>query len=710
MKYLGDFPLAGVVYFCFNTQQSDGTPITLAGTPAVAVYKNDTATPLTLSPAPVLTVGFNSVVGLHNVKIDLADADFVAGDYSVVISAGTVDGVSVVGRVLAQFSIENRVSNVTAINSDKQSVIDLKDFADAGYDPSTNKVQGLVLADAVTTVNGIADNAITAAAIATNAIDADSLAADAASEIADAVWDEASTGHTDAGKAGAQLWTDVDAILADTGTDGVVVNAHTVAAKAEIEAEATDALNAYDPPTRAEATTDANAIITQVDANETKIDTVDTVVDAIKAQTDKLAFAGTGPYDVKATLDSETVTLASATHTGAVIPTVTAVTNDVGITQAGADKVWGSAARTLTSFGTLVTDIWAAGTRTLTGFGTLVADIWGAATSGLTTVGSIGKLIVDYLDAAISSRLASVGYTAPDNATIATIQSDTNDIQSRLPAALVGGRMDASVGAMANDVVTSDALAAEAVTEIQTGLATSANQTAILNRLGNFAGSGLNTVLGFLRAMMRKDASLTPSDVGGTFDNTTDSLEAQQESSGGSYPTVDEIIDGVLDVAAGDHNLPGTIGERINDAGGAADPLTNAVPGDYAAGSAGKLIGDKLGLIGAAEITVVSPVTEIGEITIVAGDDYSDDDGRAISWTSDDWPDLTGGAVEMSSRGVTHDCTIVTAGSGINQEVRMELTSETTESMPRGARSYTLIGTLANGHVVTLATGTMTVE
>lgn len=34
--------------------------------------------------------------------------------------------------------------------------------------------------------------------------------------VADAVWDEAATGHTDAGKAGAQVWTDVDAILADT--------------------------------------------------------------------------------------------------------------------------------------------------------------------------------------------------------------------------------------------------------------------------------------------------------------------------------------------------------------------------------------------------------------------------------------------------------------------------------------------------------------
>ena len=42
--------------------------------------------------------------------------------------------------------------------------------------------------------------------------------------IADAVWDELGTGHTDAGKAGAQLWTDIDAILDDTGTAGVVLS------------------------------------------------------------------------------------------------------------------------------------------------------------------------------------------------------------------------------------------------------------------------------------------------------------------------------------------------------------------------------------------------------------------------------------------------------------------------------------------------------
>jgi hypothetical protein len=54
------------------------------------------------------------------------------------------------------------------------------------------------------------------------------------------------------------------------------------------------------------------------------------------------------------------------------------------------------------------------------------------------------------------------------------IQADTEDIQSRLPAALVSGRIDASVGAMAANVMTAAAAAADLTTELQSGLATSA--------------------------------------------------------------------------------------------------------------------------------------------------------------------------------------------------------------------------------------------
>jgi len=92
--------------------------------------------------------------------------------------------------------------------------------------------------------------------------------------------------------------------------------------------------------------------------------------------------------------------------------------------------------------------------------------------SGADPTDLLCRVVAGSLDADVSSRLATAGYTAPDNATITTIQADTNDIQTRLPAALIGGRIDATVGAMQTDTLTAAALAADAVAEIQSGLST----------------------------------------------------------------------------------------------------------------------------------------------------------------------------------------------------------------------------------------------
>ena len=67
-----------------------------------------------------------------------------------------------------------------------------------------------------------------------------------------------------------------------------------------------------------------------------------------------------------------------------------------------------------------------------------------------------------------------VGLTGTTIKTATDVETDTADIQSRIPAALVGGRMDASVGAMANNVMTAAAAAADLTTELQNGLATAA--------------------------------------------------------------------------------------------------------------------------------------------------------------------------------------------------------------------------------------------
>jgi len=86
------------------------------------------------------------------------------------------------------------------------------------------------------------------------------------------------------------------------------------------------------------------------------------------------------------------------------------------------------------------------------------------------------KAELDAAQAAIVADIAEV------KAETASIQGDTNDIQARLPAALISGRIDANVGDMAADVITAAAiapdaigsseLAASAVTEIQSGLST----------------------------------------------------------------------------------------------------------------------------------------------------------------------------------------------------------------------------------------------
>jgi len=107
MQYLGDFVSGATVRGGFNTRKSDGTPITLAGTPALSVYKDGNTTETTTGVT--LTVDFDSRTGHHLFAIDTSDAFFSSGsDFRIVITTGTVDSVSVVGVQVGSFSLLNR--------------------------------------------------------------------------------------------------------------------------------------------------------------------------------------------------------------------------------------------------------------------------------------------------------------------------------------------------------------------------------------------------------------------------------------------------------------------------------------------------------------------------------------------------------------------------------------------------------------------------
>jgi len=88
--------------------------------------------------------------------------------------------------------------------------------------------------------------------------------------------------------------------------------------------------------------------------------------------------------------------------------------------------------------------------------------VWATTTRSLTVLDEDSTTLD--LDATIR---AAVGLASANMDTqIAGVISDTNDIQARLPAALVSGRMDASVGAMAANVITAAATAADFGAEV----------------------------------------------------------------------------------------------------------------------------------------------------------------------------------------------------------------------------------------------------
>ena len=105
-------------------------------------------------------------------------------------------------------------------------------------------------------------------------------------------------------------------------------------------------------------------------------------------------------------------------------------------------------------------------------------------------------------------------------------------------------------------------------------------------------------------------------------------------------------------------------------------------------------------------VTVTSPVTQTGDISIEQGDDYDPDDGtgHTISWTITDGPDLTGATVTFKTRRFSKACDV----SG--DVVTLTLTAAETASLsPTGGQKYEVEAALANGHIWSLVRGKITV-
>src|SRR5450759_3329487 len=104
MSEVGNRVVASTLMMQFTTAVN-GVPTDLAGSPAISVYKNNVTESTT---GITLTAPYDSRTGLAHVVIDTsADATFYAADndFSVVITTGTLGGVSMVGYEVGSFQL-----------------------------------------------------------------------------------------------------------------------------------------------------------------------------------------------------------------------------------------------------------------------------------------------------------------------------------------------------------------------------------------------------------------------------------------------------------------------------------------------------------------------------------------------------------------------------------------------------------------------------
>lgn len=108
MTYRGDILIGQTIDIKFCTVQSTGAPTTLAGTPVVSAYVDNSTTQITAGIT--LSVDFDGVTGLNNVRVVATEANGYAPGTNVqlVITTGTVNSVSAVGYVVGSFSIMHR--------------------------------------------------------------------------------------------------------------------------------------------------------------------------------------------------------------------------------------------------------------------------------------------------------------------------------------------------------------------------------------------------------------------------------------------------------------------------------------------------------------------------------------------------------------------------------------------------------------------------
>lgn len=197
-------PLTSLIDYvqAIDTSETDGSGKTgLAFGDITAKYLIQGGVLTSLTTETITTLGtYQAPTSNAHIRIkELANTDPTKGIYEVhfhndqVAAAGKRLRVffSATGARFIPLALDLLLNDVKSLNESTQSLTDLKDLVDTGYDPATHKIQGVVTTDTATNTGTLAgaatvvltDASLTAAKFAVDSIAANAIAADAVTKI-----------------------------------------------------------------------------------------------------------------------------------------------------------------------------------------------------------------------------------------------------------------------------------------------------------------------------------------------------------------------------------------------------------------------------------------------------------------------------------------------------------------------------------------------
>lgn len=219
-----------------------------------------------------------------------------------------------------------------------------------------------------------------------------------------------------------------------------------------------------------------------------------------------------------------------------------------------------------------------------------------------------GLYRIDWPDEAFNGGVGKVA-----NLIVVCTGVDTTFLEVELVGVAQTGDAYARLGAPAGASVSADIADLPTVTEFEARTIAAADYT-IVSDLPTVPSAADNATA-VAAAILETPANLLKTDAAGRVEvsGTKNTLDALNDAA--DAPSAASVADAVWNETLGDHAVAGSTGAALSAAGSAGDPWLTDLPGAYADGTAGDIIGNLIDDIGAITPAVAISATQAASVS-----------------------------------------------------------------------------------------------